>query len=85
MVIKSLTITEEAYKSLKRLKYEDESFSKAILRIAKEKSNAINRYFGTLRLSEKEAKEWKNNINNRRREISKELEDRIKKLRKTLH
>ncbi len=85
MAIKSLTVTEEAYKSLKRLKYEDESFSKAILRIAKERASAIDKYFGILRLSEAEAEKWKNSIKKRRSEIDREFQERIKKLRRAAY
>ena len=80
MAIKSLTITEEAYNLLKRFKYEEESFTEAILRIGKGKSSAIDKYFGILKLSEKEAEEWKNKIKKRRKEVDTEFKQRLNKL-----
>jgi len=38
MVVKTITVTEDAYESLKALKEKNESFSEAIRRIAKRKS-----------------------------------------------
>ena len=46
MVVKTITVTEDAYKALKSLKESGESFSKAILRIAKRKP--LSTFFGAL-------------------------------------
>ncbi len=48
MVIKSLTITEDAYNVLKRNKRGDESFSEVILRVGK-KAPDLDKYFGILK------------------------------------
>jgi len=47
MVTKTITVTEDAYDFLKRLKTEDESFSRLFIRLAKERSIA-DKYFGIL-------------------------------------
>jgi len=46
MVIKTITITEEAYVALKSLKAPRESFSKTILRVSRRKP--ISNFFGVL-------------------------------------
>lgn len=49
MAIKTITVTENAYSQIKKLKHGDESFSELFTRIAAEKSNNINKYFGILK------------------------------------
>lgn len=46
MAVKTITVTEDAYKALKSLKTSDESFSEAILRIAKRKP--LSYFYGAL-------------------------------------
>ena len=84
MVIKSLTITEDAYDALKRLKYGKESFSDVIIRMSKEKVGLSAKFFGSIKMTEKEVKEWKENIKKRREDINREFEDRSKKIRSKL-
>lgn len=52
MAVKSLTVTEDAYDALKRLKHGDESFSETILRVSHEKIGQATKYFGALGLQE---------------------------------
>ncbi len=54
MTTKTITITEDAYGFIKRLKAEEESFSDLFIRLAKEK-NPLERYFGVLKGNVKEA------------------------------
>ena len=54
MTTKTITITENAYDFIKRLKAEEESFSDLFIRLAKEK-NPLERYFGVLKGNVKEA------------------------------
>lgn len=56
MTTKTITVTEDAYDFIKRLKTEEESFSDLFLRLAKEK-NPLERYFGVLKGSVKEAED----------------------------
>ncbi len=81
MVIKSLTITEEAYNALKTIKHGDESFSEVIVRISKEKIGLTAKFFGTLKINEKEAKEIEHNFKRRREIIEKESFLKTKKTR----
>ena len=46
MVVKTITVTEDAYNALKSLKEEHESFSKTILRVSRRKP--LNAFFGIL-------------------------------------
>ena len=79
MAIKSLTITEDAYDVLKRLKYADESFSEAILRIGSKDSFIIDKYFGILK--EKDPEEWIKEIKKERAKADQEVILNQKKLR----
>lgn len=79
MVIKSLTITEDAYDTLKRLKYDEESFSDVILRIGKERGNAVHRYFGVLKCSEEEHAKRISELKERRAKADMEFLERQKK------
>jgi len=81
MAIKSLTITEDAYTTLKRLKYNEESFSEAILRLGRTQTNIIDKYFGILKRTEKEVKEWEREIKKSRMTVDKEFDLKQKKLR----
>jgi predicted CopG family antitoxin len=82
MTIKSLTITEDAYDALKAMKHGDESFSEAILRVAKSRKEHIGRFFGILGREGAEA--LRRSITKRRLEIEKECRVREKKIRGVL-
>lgn len=73
MAIKSLTITEDAYETLKRMKYENESFSDVILRVGKTQTNIIEKYFGILKRTEKEVSDWEKEIKKSRKAVDTEF------------
>ena len=52
-MVKTITITNEAYELLKKMKGTDDSFSKAIIKFTSERKIDLNRFLGIL--SEKEA------------------------------
>ncbi|MBI4016131.1 MAG: antitoxin VapB family protein [Candidatus Aenigmarchaeota archaeon] len=81
MTIKSLTITEDAYDTLNRLKHGDESFSEVIVRIGTERKPNLDKYFGILRKTEGEVIEWQNAIKKRRKEIDLEFNKKAKKFK----
>lgn len=60
-MVKTLTITNEAYELLKRMKGKEDSFSKVIIKITTDKKVDISRFFGVLvgRNVEKARKEIK--------------------------
>ena len=59
MTSKNISITEEVYKKLLRIKREDESFSELFLRLLKIQKNALEKSFGAWELSkEEESKVW---------------------------
>ncbi|MBI5392799.1 antitoxin VapB family protein [Candidatus Woesearchaeota archaeon] len=84
MVIKSLTITEDAYNALKSVKYGDESFSDVVLRLSKEKIGAAARFAGALKMSETETRQWKEKVRKRREDMNLEFVQRSKKMRERL-
>jgi len=79
MVIKSLTITENAYDALKTLKYGNESFTDVILRVTKDRTKLIDKYFGIFKGGETEAANLINKIKKRKAEVDKDFE--IKKIK----
>jgi len=76
MVIKSLTITEDAYDALKRLKHGDESFSEVILKVTSDRTDVIKRYLGAAGVNEKEADAWKARLSERRKTVDNEATTR---------
>lgn len=80
MAIKSLTITEDAYETLKRLKYQEESFSEVILRMGKGNTETVEKYFGILKESKIDAKAWKENIRKEREKVDKEYVEKQRKI-----
>lgn len=80
MVIKSLTITEDAYDALKAMKRGDESFSDTVIRITRNRALVVERMFGALKMSEKEADELVKNIKKRREESDREYRKRRERL-----
>jgi len=79
MVIKSLTITEDAYEALKSMKYGDESFSDVILRLSKEKVGAAAKFFGMWKDKPEFADELARNIKEHRARFDKESAERQKR------
>ncbi len=71
-MVKTITVTDEAYDALKKLKESEESFSKVIIRVAKTKKTDLRRFLGTI--SDKEADEIRERIHKTRKNISEEIE-----------
>ena len=82
MTTKTITITEDAYNKIKHLKHENESFSKLFTRLTKEKHGNIDRFFGILKAKPAEIEKRRKHIVDIRNELSRDFEERIKKLRK---
>lgn len=85
-MVKTITITEDAYNLLKKRKRQGQSFSKAIREILnKEEGNQIEKYFGALSHREKEIEKMKKEIKKGR--ISTDKKTRIKenKLKKRIY
>ncbi len=81
MVIKSLTITEDAYNALKAMKREDESFSEVIIRVKKKQVILVEECFGVMKMSDKELKETLDNLKRIREETGRDFEKRAEKLK----
>ena len=81
MVVKTITITEEAYNALKRLKKEHESFSQGIIRIAEGRKADLSKYFGILKDS-KTLDNLRKNIKRDRKYADIDIQKRQEKLRR---
>ena len=69
MVVKTITITEKAYNTLKMMKKGDESFSEVISRIDSEKKSAAD-FLGLLKDSESSTEELQKNVVEIRKRVS---------------
>ena len=65
MTSKNISITEDVYKKLIKIKRENESFSELFLRLLKIQKLKIEKCFGTWNLSKKEKSEIWDDIANR--------------------
>lgn len=72
MVTKTITVTEDAYFSLKGLKTEGESFSDTLIRLGKSK-NVARKYLGIL---DRNPEELRKKLKETREEISRDFEKR---------
>ncbi|HLC84479.1 MAG TPA: antitoxin VapB family protein, partial [Candidatus Nanoarchaeia archaeon] len=75
MVTKTITVTEDAYESIKSLKSKEESFSELFLRLSDQKMK-IKDLFGILGKSEEEAKLMQQRLKQYRQKFSKDAEER---------
>ena len=65
MASKNISITEEVYKELLKIKRENESFSELFLRLLRIQKQNIEKFFGAWNLSKEEKDKIWNNISNR--------------------
>ena len=72
-MVKTITVTDDAYEMLKKMKSGDESFSEVIRRVAKPTFNIMD-YFGIL--SKEDGDKVSEEIKKRRERISKDIEAR---------
>ena len=75
MVVKTITVTENSYRSIIRLKKETESFSELFIRLGGE-HRSIRDIFGILKHDAKEALEFKRRIKEIREDMGKAMEKR---------
>ncbi len=75
-MVRKITITEEAYERLRRLKGKDDSFSKVIVRVSEGKTD-LRRFLGILS-GEKELVEARKRIREIRKRVSRDIEKRRK-------
>ena len=65
MTSKNISITEDVYKKLMKIKGENESFSELILRLLRIQKNNMEKTFGAWNLSKEERSEIWEDISNR--------------------
>ncbi len=80
MVTKTLTVTENAYDAIKRLKQGDESFSDLFLRLGR-RYVTVKEVAGILKDTPKEAAEFRNRMRQIREELGEGLNKRIDDVR----
>src|SRR3989338_5981664 len=80
MVVKTITITEEAYEALRRIKERDRSFSEVIIEITRGNKNNLDKFFGVLKGS-KVLNDLRKNIKKQRMQADSDARKRAEKLR----
>ena len=78
MVVKTITITEEAYNMLKCLKRNEQSFSEIIIEVSKDKKCDLSKFFGILKNRGKELDILKEKVKDYRNNFTKESKKRMK-------
>ena len=76
MAVKTITVTEEAYHALARMKEKDDSFSRVILRVAKRKP--LSSFFGVL--SKEAGEELEKNVRETRKLHRRLYDKRMKRI-----
>ena len=77
MKVKTITITEEAYALIKRLKSENESFSELFKRLGSRQAT-VKDVLGALKHTPEEAKAFAEMVKGIRRELNKDFKRRLK-------
>ena len=80
MVVKTITVTEDAYAAVKDLKQEDESFSDLFLRLGK-RTLRVKDLAGFLQGTPERAKELREKLKQLRQETDASFEQRMKDVR----
>ncbi len=76
MTVKTITVTEEAYNALRKMKEDEESFSRVIIRLSERKKINLVKYSGIL--SEKRADELKVIAKKTRDRASEDVRKRVR-------
>jgi len=85
MVVKTITITEEAYNMLKCLKRNEQSFSEIIIEVSKDKKCDLSKFFGILKNRGKELDILKEKVKDYRNNFTKESKKRMESLDKQMN
>ncbi len=78
MAVKTITVTEDAYRRISSLKRPDESFSELFVRLTSNKAS-IWKYFGVL--SSQEADEAQRTVREHRQRVTQSMEERYARIR----
>jgi len=84
MVVKTITVTQEAYDKVKCLKRPEESFSELFIRISEGKSNAVEHFFGAANMTAKEIVAERERLKRTKKEMAESFERKQARLRKRL-
>lgn len=80
MGFKTITIKDDVYRDLLKLKRKDESFSEFFRRLADRERPDLMRFAGAWKMNEGEWKRIDNMLRERRRSTGEDFEDEVKRL-----
>lgn len=80
MGFKTITIKDEVYRDLLKLKRKDESFSELFERLTKREKPDLMRFAGAWKMSDDEWKRIEKTLKERRRSADESFEERVKRL-----
>ena len=83
MSIKTITVTEDAYEAMKRLKFEDESFSELFKRLSSKNATARD-ILGMLKHSPEESKAFRRRVKEAGDRLDKGIREGIEDVRSRL-
>ncbi len=83
MVTKTLTVTEDAYKAIKSLKHENESFSELFKRLGR-RSYTLKDIAGALKYNAKDLASFRERVKKEREAANKDFERRVENVRSRL-
>ena len=80
MAVKTITVTEEAYQAIKRLKTEQESFSELFLRLSTRSLTARD-LRGILKHTPEEAEEFRRRVREVHERLGRDIQERVEHVR----
>lgn len=84
MVVKTITVTQEAYEKVKHLKHPDESFSEVLIRISEGKSDAVARFFGAAKMTAHELEVERRRIKQNKKASTTSFDKKLSRLKKRI-
>ena len=81
-MVKTITIMDDAYQALKKIKDEDESFSEVIRKLTSEQKIDLPKWVGVLKSDKKRVEEARAEVRRIREDISKDIEARVHRIKR---
>lgn len=84
MAVKTITVTEDAYLAMKRIKNEDESFSDLFLRVSKKHVLTAKDLVGAISMTPHEGEEWSHRVTEHQKRMNEDFRRHMDNVRARL-